>query len=63
MTYEIPVVNDRINYLVAELGDRVKIVRQSNSGDTTWVEITINDSTDVLQLFHAGVHAGAKIPL
>ena len=61
MTYQIPIVNDRINYLIDELGDKVKIVRQSDSGTTTWVDVTINDSTDLLQLFHAGVHAGLKI--
>jgi len=56
MTYKVFVINDRVKYLSQQLGDRVIVINEEDN--MTVVEVTINDSMDVLSLFHAGVMAG-----
>ena len=56
MTYKVFVMNDRVKYLSQQLGDRVIVINEENN--MTVVEVTINDSMDIISLFHAGVMAG-----
>jgi len=56
MTYKVFVINDRVKYLSQQLGDRVIVINEEDN--MTVVEVTINDSMDIISLFHAGVMAG-----
>ena len=61
MIFHLPISNDRVKYLVKELGDNVKIIRVGDN--TTLLGITINSDMDALSLFHAGVYSGLNIQL
>lgn len=61
MIFTLPISNDRVKYLVKELGDNVKIIRVGDN--TTLLEITINTDMEALSLFHAGVYSGLNIQL
>ena len=60
MIYRIFLVEERIPSLLAEMpADKVKVIETDEKGMTT-VEITIDDSFDLLKVFHAGILAGEK---
>ena len=61
MIFTLAVSNNRVKYLVKELGDNVKIIRVGD--ETTILEVTINTDMDALSLFHAGVYSGLNIQL
>ena len=60
MTVKLAFLEERFPYLVEELGDNVKVISTIQTEDRTFVnvEVTINNNTDVLNVFHAGVNAG-----
>jgi len=59
MKCKLSILTDRVQYLVDELGSRIELLKQ----DEQWseVEITINDSFELLSIFHAGCRAGLHI--
>ena len=59
MIYKLAISNDRVKYLVKELGDNVKIIRVGD--ETTILDVTINTDMDALSLFHAGVYSGLNV--
>lgn len=59
MTSKFSVLNERASYLIKELGDSLVVLSEGNA--FTEVEITFNHPSDVIRLFHAGVHAGLDI--
>jgi len=59
MTSKFTVLNERVKYLAKELGDSLVVLHESNA--FTQVEITFEHPSDVIKLFHAGVHAGLDI--
>ena len=59
MTSKFSVLNERAKYLINELGDSLVVLDEGNA--FTEVEITFNHPSDVIKLFHAGVHAGLDI--
>jgi hypothetical protein len=59
MTVKFSVLNERIQYLRKELGDSLVVLEMDNN--FTRVEITFDHASDVLRLFHAGVHAGLDL--
>jgi len=61
MTYRIWISDDRVEFLVNELGDKAKVLDKKEGVATTPIEITIEDSMDVLNVFHAGIRAGIKV--
>ena len=62
MKIELWVLNSRVKYLMTELDDNFNIIEtdddNANSNQFTRVEITINNSCDLLKVFHAGMAAG-----
>jgi hypothetical protein len=61
MTYRIFVSDDRVEFLVNELGDKAKVLDKKEGMTTIPVEITIEDSMDILNVFHAGIRTGMKV--
>jgi len=61
MIFKLAISNNRVKYLVKELGDNVKIIRVGD--ETTILEVTINGDMDALSLFHAGVYSGLNLQL
>jgi hypothetical protein len=59
MIFTLAVSNNRVKYLIKELGDQVKIIREGDH--TTILEVTINGDMDALSLFHAGVYSGLNV--
>ena len=59
MTSKFSILNERVKYLVKELGDSLVILEEDKA--FTRVEVTFRHPSDVIQLFHAGVHAGLDI--
>jgi hypothetical protein len=60
MTYRIFLLEDRISFLLEEMPEgKVKVGETDNTGMTE-VKITIDDSFDLLKVFHAGVRVGEK---
>ena len=59
MIYKLAISNDRVKYLVKELGDNIKIIRVGD--ETTILDVTINSDMDALSLFHAGVYSGLNV--
>lgn len=59
MKSKFSVLNERMQYLIKELGDSLTVLNEDNT--FTQVEITFNHPSDVIKLFHAGVHAGLDI--
>jgi len=57
MNYILVINPDRVQYLVKELGDNIIVGEQEESGMIK-ITITINNSIDVLSVFHAGVRCG-----
>ena len=61
MTYKIFISEDRIKFLVKELGEsKVKVLDKKDTS-TIPVEVTIESSLDLLNVFHAGVMAGINV--
>ena len=58
MTYTIFVTDDRVDILINELGDNAKVLDKKEGMSTTPVEITIDGSSDLLRVFHAGIRVG-----
>lgn len=61
MTYKIFISDDRVNHLVTELGNKVKVLDKKETSTFTPVEVTLESSSDLLNVFHAGVMAGIKV--
>ena len=60
MTHTVFLHEDRIPFLLSEMPeDTVKVIETRNGMAT--VEITINDSLDMLKFFHAGMKAGEQV--
>ena len=60
MTHTVFLHEDRIPFLLSEMPeDTVKVIETRNGMAT--VEITINDSFDMLKFFHAGMKAGEQV--
>ena len=58
MTHRIFLYNERVPFLVDEMiAGKVKVVEVDDDGMTT-VDVTIEDSFDLLKVFHAGIEAG-----
>jgi hypothetical protein len=58
MTHRIFLVEDRVPFLVNEmLAGKVKVVETDDNKMTT-LDVTIEDSFDLLKVFHAGIEAG-----
>lgn len=61
MTYKIFISDDRVHYLINELGEKqIKVLDKPEGFTTTPVEVTIDSSVDLLSVFHAGVKAGIQ---
>lgn len=62
MTYTIFLYEDRFNVLMNQMPDNVKeLSREKNDSNNEYLiktEIKIQDSFDLLQVFHAGMHYG-----
>ena len=60
MTYTIFLCEERIPFLMDEMSHgKIKVIETDGHGMTT-VEITIDDSFDLLKVFHAGISVGEK---
>lgn len=60
MTYKLFLVEERASSLLeGMLSDKVKVITTDNSGMTE-LEVTIEDSFDLLKVFHAGIAAREK---
>jgi hypothetical protein len=58
MTHRIFLCEERVPFLVNEmLAGKVKVV-ETDSNKMVTVDITIEDSFDLLKVFHAGIEAG-----
>jgi hypothetical protein len=58
MTHRIFLCEDRVPFLINEMvAGKVKVVEVNDNGMTT-VDVTIEDSFDLLKIFHAGIEAG-----
>jgi len=62
MTYQIPVLTERLRFLQSELGDRIKVLStdEVSFGGFSQVEITIENEVDVLNIFHAGIRVNSN---
>jgi hypothetical protein len=60
MTHKIFLCEDRVPFLIDEMvAGKVKVI-ETDSNKMVTVEITIDDSFDLLTVFHAGIIAGEK---
>ena len=60
MTHRIFLCEDRVPFLIDEMvAGKVKVI-ETDSNKMVTVEITIDDSFDLLTVFHAGIIAGEK---
>ena len=59
MIFTLAISNDRVKYLIRELGGNVKVIRVGD--ETTILDITIDNDLDALSLFHAGIYSGLNI--
>jgi len=60
MTYKLFLCKDRVPFLLNEmLDDKVKVVETSRAGMTE-LDVIIEDSFDLLKVFHAGMAVGEK---
>ena len=60
MKYKLIMAKERYDALQEKMSDRVFFIKDEIEDDTHWVhfEIEINGTFDLLDLFHAGYHAG-----
>ena len=56
MKYKFSVVNERLEFLIKELKEKISVIEVDKN--FTEVEITINEAIDILHVFHAGVNNG-----
>ena len=59
MIFTLAISNDRVKYLIRELGGNVKVIRVGD--ETTILDVTIDNDLDALSLFHAGIYSGLNI--
>ena len=58
MTYKLFLLEERIPFLMDEMPHgKVKVIETDSHGMTT-LDITIDDSFDLLKVFHAGMAVG-----
>jgi hypothetical protein len=58
MTHRIFLCEERVPFLVNEMvAGKVKVIETDDNGMTT-LDVTIEDSFDLLKVFHAGIEAG-----
>lgn len=60
MTYTIFLLEERIPSLLEEMPEGKVKVGEIDSNKMATVDITIDDSFDLLKVFHAGISAGEK---
>ena len=60
MKYKLIMAKERYDALQEKMSDRVFFIKDEIENDTHWFhfEIEINGTFDLLDLFHAGYHAG-----
>ena len=58
MKYHVLILNERVKSLQDHLGKLITILETNE--EFTEVEITIDDSSDILSILHAGVMCGAN---
>ena len=60
MKYTLFVYTDRVKFLLETLRDKAKVVREDIDNGVSWtkLEITIDDSIDLMNVFHAGCKIG-----
>jgi len=60
MKYTLFVHTDRVKFLLETLRDKAKVVREDIDNGVSWtkLEITIDDSIDLMNVFHAGCKTG-----
>ena len=60
MKYAIFVHTDRTKFILEMLGDKIKIIKQEVENGIGWtkLEVTIEDSIDLMHVFHAGCQTG-----
>jgi hypothetical protein len=61
MTYTLFLKPQRAQLIVNNLNNGTKIVGEPNADGYAKIEIVINDSTDVLFLYHSGIDAAAQM--
>ena len=59
MTYTIVLSTDRANYILENMKDATKLIREGNDGYSV-LEITISRDIDVLHLIHRGIEIGTQ---
>jgi hypothetical protein len=57
MIIKLNLLEERVKFVVAELGSKVK-TSEPNSEGFVELEFEIVDAWEVLQIFHAGFHCG-----
>ena len=61
MTYKLFLCENRIPLLLTEMPEgKVKVIKTDDHGMTE-LEVTVDDSFDLLKVFHAGMSVGEKI--
>ena len=60
MTHRVFLLEDRIPFLLEQMPEGKVVVGEKDDTGMTPVDITIDDSFDLLRVFHAGVRAGEK---
>ena len=61
MKYKIYISENRVPYLQKQLGeDKVNILKKEGE-NLFYIELTINNSVDLLSVFHAGVSFGMNV--
>ena len=60
MTHRIFLLEDRIPSLLEQMPKGKVVVGETDNTGMTTVDITIDDSFDLLRIFHAGIIAGEK---
>ena len=58
MTYTIVLLNERADYILANMKDATKLIR--NDGEYAVLEITISRDIDILHLIHRGIEIGTQ---
>jgi len=61
MEYTFSIQTHRIQPLIDELGEKIKIISQDK--EWTKLEVTITDAFDVMRVFHAGCKVGSDTAL
>ena len=58
MTYRVFLLEDRIPFLLEQMPEGKVVVGEKDDTGMVPVDITIDDSFDLLRVFHAGIRAG-----